>query len=76
MKSAPRTDTPQQLALLDDAISAKVPSQFRLSTDTRRLGLRQVALMREQLLEQAARHRARALPVRAATMAIEHRDAA
>ncbi len=76
MKSTPRSDAPEQLALLDERGTAKVPARFHLSADTRRLGLRQVAAVRQQLLEQAARHRARTLPARATATTTLHRDAA
>lgn len=76
MKSTPRSHAPEQLALLDERGPSAVPSQFRLSHDTRRLGMRQVALMRQRLLDQAARQRAGTLPARPVPTVTVHRDAA
>jgi hypothetical protein len=77
MKSTHRPDGTEQLALLPQpAPSVKVPARFRLDDQTRELGLRKVAQIRRQLQEQAARQRARSLPVRPAVTLHEHRDAA
>src|SRR4051794_33684802 len=76
MTITPRSPTTEQLALLDERGPNQVPSQFVLSEHTRRIGQRHVAEIRRQLLEQAARPRARTLPGRPAAIAEEHGDAA
>jgi hypothetical protein len=77
MKSTHRPDGSEQLALLQPPAPApKVPAQFRLSEQTRQLGLRKVAQIRRQLQEQAARQRAQTIPARPPVVGHEHRDAA
>jgi hypothetical protein len=77
MKSTPRSDAPEQLALLDvPGPATPVPTQFQLSDRTRQLGLAQVARIRRQLQEQAARQRAQALPTLPAPIRHQHADAA
>ena len=77
MKSTHRPDGSEQLALLQlPAPAPKVPAQFRLDDRTRQLGLRQVAQIRRQLQEQAARQRAQTIPARPPVLDQQHRDAA
>jgi hypothetical protein len=77
MKSTHRPDGSEQLALLQlPAPTPQVPAQFRLSEQTRQLGLRKVAQIRRQLQEQAARQRATTLPARPPVISHQHRDAA
>jgi hypothetical protein len=79
MKSTHRPDGSEQLALLQlpaPTPRVPVPARFRLSEQTRELGLRKVAQIRRQLQEQAARQRARTLPARPPVIGQQHRDAA
>ena len=77
MKSTHRPDGSEQLTLLQlPAPAPQVPARFRLPEHTRQLGLRQVAQIRRQLQEQAARQRSQTPPVRPPVIVHEHRDAA